>query len=63
MSRIVFRAEALADLNAIKTWYGEGAPDVLPRMRGDGGLPFATSRADEDFFAFLQHPKSGLCSG
>ena len=35
MSRIVFRAEALADLNAIKTWYDEVAPDVVPRILAD----------------------------
>lgn len=32
MSRIVFRAEALADLEAITTWYDAVAPDAVPRI-------------------------------
>jgi plasmid stabilization system protein ParE len=35
VTRIVFRKEALADLEAITAWYEDVAPDALPRILED----------------------------
>jgi plasmid stabilization system protein ParE len=35
MTRIAFRAEALADMAAIQRWYQQTAPEALPRILED----------------------------